>query len=60
MEKKSALAATLKLMEVGQTREWPIERLLSVRSACHNYGLALRRKFKCIAEGEVVRVTREK
>lgn len=63
MDKKKSKPARQELLEmdVREVREFPINKLCSVRSACSQYGLEWGRKYSTSVDREkrVITVTRE-
>lgn len=60
MEPQKSNIAKLKELEVGDRLAWPIEKIMSVRSMCCNYGKALSRKYVTWTDNTNIYVERVK
>lgn len=60
-EKRKPARQELREMDVREMKEFPINKLCSVRSACSQYGLEWGRKYSTSVDREkrVIAVTRE-
>lgn len=60
MEKNVSLRQTLKEMEVGESAEFPISKVSTMRAIASTMGLELERKYssRCDKERRIITVTR--